>query len=150
VLLYDSSSLISLAKSGLLQLLSRVPIEPVILDVVAEECVDAGLARGHADAAAIEEAVAAFPRRMADRGVSADAAVLAAARGVGTLITNDLALGRRARNLGVRWLRTADLVVLATRTSTIGAGAARDAIVALRDAGRLSHELAVEYLEELA
>nr|MDQ6948409.1 hypothetical protein [Actinomycetota bacterium] len=77
-------------------------------------------------------------------------AVLAAARGVGTLITNDLALGRRARNLGVRWLRTADLVVFATRASTIGAGGARDAIVALRDAGRLSHELAVEYLEELA
>src|SRR4051794_25042452 len=99
MLLYDSSSLISLARSGLLQLLSRVPVEAVILDVVAEESVDAGLAGGHADAAAIEEAIAGFTRRRADREVSADAAVLAAAREVGTLIANDLALGRRARNL---------------------------------------------------
>jgi predicted nucleic acid-binding protein len=149
LLLYDSSSLISLARSGLLQLLSRVPVEAVILDVVAEESVDAGLAGGHADAAAIEEAIAGFPRRRGDRDVSADAAVLSTARGVGTLVANDLALGRRARNLGVRWLRTADLVVLAYRTSAIPADEGRAAIAALRDAGRLSPELASEYLQEL-
>jgi hypothetical protein len=149
VLLYDSSSLISLARSGLLQLLSRVPVEAVILDVVAEESVDVGLAGGHADAVAIEEALAGLPRRRSDREVSADAAVLAAARVAGTLVANDLALGRRARNLGVRWLRTADLVVFAYRTSAIGADEGRAAIVALRDAGRLSPELAADYLEEL-
>jgi len=75
--------------------------------------------------------------------------VVTAAREVGTLVANDLALGRRARNLGVRWLRTADLVVLGVRTSVISDGEARDAIVALRDAGRLTPELAGEYLEVL-
>jgi len=150
MLLYDSSSLISLARSGLLQLLRRPLLKPIILDVVEEESVGAGLARGHPDAAAIEEAIVGCERRAGDRKVSADAAVLTAAREVGTLVANDLALGRRARNLGVRWLRTADLVVLGVRTSVISDGEARDAIVALRDAGRLTPELAVEYLEVLA
>jgi len=42
--------------------------------------------------------------------------VLAAALGVGTLVSNDLVLGRRAANLGVRWLRTADLLILCVKT----------------------------------
>jgi len=119
------------------------------LDVVEAESVDAGLARGHADAAAIEGAIAGLKRRTSGNEESVDAAVLVAARKVGTLVANDLALGRRARNLGVRWLRTADLVVLAARTSVIDAGEARDSIIALREAQRLTPQLAAEYLEEL-
>lgn len=148
MLVFDSSSLISLSRSGLLGLLRRVPLEAVILDVVEDEAVGAGLARCRPDAAAIEEAIVGSPRRSGERGMSVDAAVLAVARDVGTLVTNDLALGRRARNLGVRWLRTADLVVLATRMSILPAADGRDAIVALRDAGRVTPDLAAEYLQE--
>jgi len=146
----DSSSLISLSRSGLLPLIGKLPVEFVILDVVEDESVQAGLARGHADAAAIEAAIAGLDRRAGDPNLSPDAAVLAAARTVGTLVSNDLALGRRARNVGSRWLRTADLVVLAARTSAIDTPEARHAIIALRDASRISPELATEYLEELA
>ncbi len=49
----------------------------------------------------------------------------------------------------MRWLRTADLVVLAARTWVIDAGEARDSIIALREAQRLTPQLAAEYLEEL-
>jgi len=125
-------------------------METVILDVVEDEAVGAGLAGGHPDAAAIEAAIVGSPRRSGDRRVSVDAAVLAVARDVGTLVTNDLALGRRARNFGVRWLRTADLVVLAARMSLLPATEGRDAIVALRDAGRVTPDLAAEYLQELS
>lgn len=145
----DSSSLISLARSGLLPLLAKLPFEPVILDVVAHESVAEGLARGHADAAAIESAISGRPRKASDRSSSVDAAVLTAAKEVGTLVANDLTLGRRARNHGVRWLRTADLVLLASRAGIIDVPEARTAIVALRDALRITPELATAYLEEL-
>lgn len=146
----DSSSLISLARAGLLSLLQKLPVQPVIVDVVEAEVVDDGLARGHPDAAAIEGAIGALPRRSTPSGLaSADAAVLEAARGVGTLVANDLALGRRARNLGVRWLRTADLVVLLAATGAMREDDARDAITSLADAGRLSPDLAGAYLEDL-
>ena len=79
----------------------RTPVQPVIVDVVEAEVVEAGLARGHPDAAAIEAAIAALSRRPTPSGPgSADAAVLEATRGEGTLVANDLALGRRARTLG--------------------------------------------------
>ncbi|HZI97284.1 MAG TPA: hypothetical protein VFD41_07130 [Actinomycetales bacterium] len=146
----DSSTWISLARSGLLPLLGQVDLEPVVPAVVHDECVRAGLAGGHADAAAIESVL----ERLEVVGTaaepdSADAAVLHAARDVGALVTNDLALGRRARSLGVAWLRTADLVVWAVRTTGMSAEAGRRAIQTLTTAGRLGDELAQDYLEEL-
>lgn len=150
MLLYDSSSLISLARSGLLPLLARLPLEPLILDVVAQESITEGLARGHADAAAIEAAIAGRALQESDRSVSIDTAVLTAARVAGTLVSNDLALGRRARNHGVRWLRTADLILLAFRTGSIAGPEARAGVLALRDALRITPELAADYLEDLA
>lgn len=135
----------------MLPLLQRIPIELVIVDVVEEEAVDTGLAGGHVDAVAIEAAIAALPRRVADvDGRAADARVLDAARDAGTLVANDLALGRRAKNLGIRWLRTADLVVLAARTSSLPAAEARQAIVSLESAGRITADLASQYLAELS
>lgn len=146
----DSSSLISLAHSGLLPLLSKLPMEPVIVDVVHAETVESGLAGGHADAAAIETTIAGFPRRASVAGDLPDVAVLDAARDVGILVANDLALGRRARNLGVRWLRTPDLVVLLARTGRVGGEEARRAITALLESGRITADLAAEYALELA
>lgn len=146
----DSSSLISLARSGLLGLLDHSPSEPVILDVVRAETVESGLGGGHVDAAAIQTSIARFPRRQGQSGELPDSVVLAAAREVGTLVANDLALGRRARNLGVSWLRTADLVVLLAGTGKIDRAEARRAVLALEQAGRLSPELAAEYLAELS
>lgn len=64
-------------------------------------------------------------------------------------MTNDLALGRRARSLGVAWLRTADLVILAVRTGSISSAEGAASMGALRDARRISVVLAEEYLEEL-
>lgn len=148
-MIIDSSSLISLARSGLLSLLARLPVEPAIAGVVEREAVEQGLARGYADAAAIESAVASFPRVATKGAVSADAEVLNAAQESGVLVANDLALGRRAHNLGVKWLRTADLVLLLVETKAMTSREAREAISALTAAGRLTEELSAEYLEEL-
>ncbi len=146
----DSSSAISLARAGLLGLIDRLQLELVILDVVVGETVGEGLVAGHADAAAIE---AAFENRpvLATSGESssADSVILAEAVTAGMLVSNDLALGRRARNLGASWLRTADLVIVAHELGSIGPSEARAAIVALRDAGRITPSLADSYLEEL-
>lgn len=146
----DTSTLVSLARAGHLGILELSGLTPVVLDVVHAEAVDAGRAGGHADAVAIEAAVAGHELNAVDPTGSVDARVLHAAASVGLLLTNDLALGRRARNLGVRWLRTADLVVLAHRSGQLQAPAARAVIVALRDAGRLTAALADAYVEELS
>lgn len=147
----DSSSAISLARAGLLGLIDRLPLDLVILDVVVGETVGEGLATGHADAAAIEAALETFPvRATAGEHPSVDAAVLAEATTIGMLVCNDLALGRRARNLGVLWLRTADLVVAGREIGALGTPEARASIAALRDAGRITESLANAYLEELA
>lgn len=146
----DSSTWISLARSGLLPIVERVPVEPVVLDVVRAECVRGGLAGGHADAAVIETLFAGMETE-ATTGTtgSTDETVLGAARRVGALVTNDLALGRRARTLGLLWLRTADLVVWSVRVGNLSATEGRRAITALRAAGRLTDELAQDYIEEL-
>lgn len=145
----DTSSWISLARAGLLALLDRIPIQPVLLDVVQAEAVQAGLARQHPDAAAIASATAQLPVARTPHMDTIDAGVLAASRDVGTLVANDLALGRRAKNAGVRWLRTADLIVLGSQTGDLSQAEARRAVLALRTAGRISEGLAASYLEEL-
>jgi hypothetical protein len=146
----DSSSLISLAKAGSLSLLGCAPFDVVVLDAVRAETVGAGLAAGLADAAAIATAIADLPVRQTASGTTpVDTVVLGAAVVAGTLIANDLALGRRARNLGARWLRTADLVVLLAKTDRITAPEARRAVLALADAGRITSDLAHDYLEDL-
>lgn len=145
----DTSTLVSLARGGLLALLAEAPFSPVILDVVQDEAVRSGLAGGHPDAAAIEAALDGHPVEHTAQGGSADDRVLAAAAGVGLLISNDLALGRRARNLGVAWVRTSDVIIWMTRADRISASAGVAAITALRDAGRISEALADSYLEEL-
>lgn len=146
----DSSSLISLARSGLLTILDDVPIEPVLLDVVRRETVDEGLAAGYADAAAIESTWSGRDlQETAPGDRTVDAVVLAAASGCGILVANDQALGRRAKNLGIRWLRSADLVMLAHRSGAMSSGAAKAAVGALCDSGRITAELAESYLEEL-
>lgn len=148
----DSSTLISLARAGLLPLLGKLPADPVIIDVVETEVVEEGLSHGYPDAAAIEAAIAPLARQKTGSRPTTpdvDTTVLQAARANGTLVANDLALGRRARNFGVRWLRTADLVVLLSATEAITAEEAQDAITALAQAGRLSAELAHAYLEEV-
>lgn len=146
----DSSTLISLARAGLLPLLARTPLVPIVLDVVRRETVDAGLAGSHPDAAAIETTISRLPiRATPPSSAPVDAAVLAATREIGILVTNDLALGRRARNIGQRWLRTADLIVLAIDAGTLNIEAGRRSILALLDAGRITSELADAYLEEL-
>ena len=68
----------------------------------------------------------------------------------GTLVCNDMTLGRRARNLGTRWLRTADLVILLQRSGAASRLEARSAIDALVSAGRMTADLGAEYLEELS
>jgi hypothetical protein len=111
---------------------------------------DSRLAGGHADASAIEAALSGLPVTPAPAATSVDAAVLAAAVGAGTLLSNDLALGRGARNAGVRWFRTADLVVLAHRLRRLHLDDSRAVVQALRDSGRLTSNLAEDYLEELS
>lgn len=147
----DSSFVISLARSGLLGLIPRLPFDLVWLDVIKREAVDAGTAGGHVDATAIETATSAFTVRSTARwaGHSVDTVVVEAAAKVGLLISNDRALGRRARNLGAHWLRTADVVVLLQERRTIDAVEARAAIVALRDAKRISEGLADTYLDQI-
>lgn len=80
---------------------------------------------------------------------SVDEAVLAAALGVGTLVSNDLVLGRRAANLGVRWLRTADLLILCVKTGTVSQDDGRAVLNALHASGRLTSALLTSYLEEI-
>lgn len=145
----DSSTLISLAWAGQLGVLAQVPIEWVVIDAVYREAVTEGLAHGHADAAAIERAIAELERQQDPTGATVDARVLAAAAEVGALAANDLVLGRRAGNLGAHWLRTGDLVVLATTVRALGTVAGRQAITALHDAGRLTDELRDAYLGDL-
>lgn len=146
----DSSTWISLARSGLLPLVERMDVDPVLLDVVRDECVHGGLAGGHADAAALETVMDRFDAEETRQPVDdVDAVVLTAARGLGTLVTNDLALGRRARSLGLAWLRTADLVVWGVCTGRITTVEGRRAVDALRAAGRITTELADDYLGSL-
>lgn len=131
-------------------MLRHSPFEVVVLDAVRAETVDAGLAAGQADASAIATAIVTIAVRETPSGPTpVDAVVLDAAVGAGVLITNDLALGRRARNLGARWLRTADFVVLLARPDRITVPEARRAVLALADAGRITSELAGDYLEDL-
>jgi predicted nucleic acid-binding protein len=146
----DSSTWISLARSGLLALLDSAGIDAVLPQGVREETVDAGRAGGHADAAAIEPALARHELRAASPTAgNVDAEVLGLSREVGALIANDAALGRRARSLGSRWLSTADLVVLAVRIGTISRVEGERDLDALLAAGRIDDDLADAYREEL-
>jgi predicted nucleic acid-binding protein len=145
----DSSTLISLAWAGQLELLERVPLELVVPAEVVAETVAAGLDHGHPDAAAIETALKSVDVADPVAAATVDEAVLAVGRRHGLLVTNDLALGRRAANLSVRWLRTADLVVLCVRTGAVTATGGGAAIRALRSAGRITDGLARTYLKEL-
>jgi predicted nucleic acid-binding protein len=150
----DSSTLISLAWAGQLELLSHAPIPLIIPDEVRHETVTEGLARGYPDAAAIEQAIKTIPSATPEPGRSSepqpiDHAVLEAGRLHGALATNDLALGRRAANLGVQWLRTADLVVLCVRAGAVSEVRGVAALKALRSAGRITEDLLIAYLEDL-
>jgi hypothetical protein len=146
----DSSSLISLAWSGQLTLLERVPLSVVVISSVYNESVTEGLSRGHADAAAIEHALRHAERTDDPAEGTVDEMVVAAARSVGTVIANDLVLGRRANNVGARWLRTADLVVLGRASGALDPASCRAAVVALQHAGRITGPLRDAYLEELS
>jgi hypothetical protein len=147
----DSSFLISLARAGLLGLLARLPFDLVWLDVVKEEAVDSGTTGGHPDATAIQTATRTFAIRSTGRPPErpVDVIVVEAAAEAGLLVANDLALGRRARHLGAHWLRTADVVMLLHARGTLDVAETRSAIGALRDAQRLSRELADAYLEQI-
>lgn len=145
----DSSTLISLARAGLLPLLGALPFQLVVLDVVWDEVVVAGRAGMHADAVAIEQALAAWPRQEAPRARTIDEAVLLAAADDGALACNDLTLGRRARNLGARWVRTADLLVLLARSGATAHAEAASGVHALYSAGRISLQMRDDYLEVL-
>ena len=78
-----------------------------------------------------------------------DTRVLEAAQGVGVLIANDLALGRRARSLGVSWIRTADVVLLAVRSGSISPAEGIDGLTVLEATGRVTRELAEAYRDQL-
>jgi len=145
----DTSTLISLAWSGQLKLLAMTPIELLVPDVVRDEAVTAGIAGGYADAAAIETAIGPLASVATRPAENIDNAVLATAIDVGMLMSNDLALGRRAANLGARWLRTADLILACTRTGSVSAEDGRAALSALHAAGRVSPALLASYLEEI-
>jgi hypothetical protein len=146
----DTSTLISLAWAGRLDLLSRVPLQLVVLEAVHQESVVDGLSHGHADAAAIETVTAALPRLADPPGRTVDDMVVAAAAQEGAVLCNDVVIGRRVHNLGARWLRTADLVVLLIHTGRLAADEGSAAIGALHDAGRITDALRQDYLEELA
>ena len=108
-----------------------------------------GLAHGYPDAAAIERAIKPLRSIPVDSRAQVDDAVLEAGQTIGALLTNDLALGRRAGNLGVTWLRTADLVVLCVRTGGLDAEHGVAALEALYDAGRITEDLLDAYQKEL-
>lgn len=147
----DTSSLISLAWAGHLPLLERSPFPLILLDVVHNEAVHDGLASGHPDAAAIESAVAGLtPESAGSNSSSIDDAVVRAGRRHGVVLSSDQALGRRAVNVGARWLRTADYVVLLVRTSRARLDEGVAALVALHSAGLLTDELYASYREDLA
>jgi len=146
----DTSSLVSLARAGLLDVLAACGLHFVLLGAVRGEAVESGLAHGHADAAAIEARIAGWSIEPGAVGASVDEMVLRAASTVGVLISNDLALGRRARNQGTSWLRTADLVLLAVAAGGLTRELGRSAMLSLRDAGRLAPLLAADYLAELS
>lgn len=145
----DTSTLISLAWSGQLGVLTRAPIELVVPDVVRQEAVDSGHAAGYPDAAAIDAAIGGLGTISTQAATTTDQAVLSAGVDVGTLVTNDLALGRRAANLGARWLRTADLILLCMGSGSLSADDGRAALGALHAAGRLTPTLLASYLEAL-
>lgn len=145
----DSSTLISLAWAGQLSMVGLAPLDLVVPHEVWVETVEKGKDHGYPDAVAIDTVAAPIPRAPATGAGKPDEAVLIVAREHGTVLTNDLALGRRAANLGVRWLRTADLVVLCVRTGRLSSGEGIVVIRALHSAGRLTDELAVAYVEEL-
>jgi rRNA-processing protein FCF1 len=145
----DSSTLISLARSGLLHVLVRLPLEFVVLDVVWDEVVVAGRSGQHADALVIEQALTGRERRKAPPAQTADEAVLLAAADDGVLACNDVTLGRRARNMGARWVRTADLLLLLVRSGSASEQEARGGVEALFNAGRITETLRDEYLEVL-
>jgi len=146
----DSSSWISLARAGLLDLLRAVAVEPVLLDVVHAEIVDEGRRGGHPDAAALTAAVAGVRvTTTTGRERAVDARVLDAAQDIGVLIANDLALGRRARSLGVAWIRSADVILLAVRSGSVSSREGLDGLRALEDTGRITSELAEAYREQL-
>jgi hypothetical protein len=130
-------------------MLGCVPLRPVVPAEVRRETVEDGLARGYADAAAIERAIAELPVTEGSITGTVDAARLEAGRAKGVLVTNDVALGRRAANLGIRWLRTTDLIVLCVHTGSIGPMRGVAAVRALHSAGRLTEDLLRAYLQEL-
>ena len=148
-ILLDTSTLVSLAWSAQLSLLSHLPIEPVLIASVHHEAVGQGLARGHADAQAIAEAVRDIELLPDPAGDSVDAKVVAAAAAVGAVAANDQVIGRRATNLAVRWVRTGDLVVLASAAGSIDVPTARRAIHALAAAGRITTPLRDAFLEDI-
>lgn len=145
----DSSTLISLAWSGSLWLIEKSPMSFHIPVPVREEVVAAGVAHGYADAAAIESATKDCPSLDVGTTSGVDAAVLEAGVQIGALLCNDIALGRRASNLGVTWLRTADLVMVSVKARAIDAERGREVLESLRDTGRITDELLQSYLEEL-
>lgn len=145
----DSSTLISLARAGLLGLLDRLPTRPRILDVVWDEVVVQGRTGQHADAFAIESMLETETRHTSPAVSTVDQAVLLAAVADGVLLANDLTLGRRARSLGARWLRTADLLVMLVEAGSLSPDDARNGIESLRSAGRITDSLRDEYLERL-
>jgi rRNA-processing protein FCF1 len=143
----DSSSWISMARAGLLDLLDAVLLEPVLPDVVFEEIVEEGRRGGHADAAALSTRVAGVAVTATPESAPADARVVRAAQDVGILVANDLALGRRARSLGITWVRTADLIVLAVRRGAMSSRAGIGGLQALQSSGRITAELRDAYEE---
>jgi len=132
-----------------LDVLQHCPLELIVPHEVRQEAVVEGLACGHADAAAIEAAVVPLGSMGSAETASVDAAVLDLGRTVGTLCTNDVALGRRAANLGAGWLRTADLVVLCVRSGGMDTERGLAALQALYSAGRITVDLLAAYRKEL-
>lgn len=149
-MVFDSSTLISLGRAGLLPVLAQLPMDVVVLDVVWAEVVVGGRTGQHADAVAIAAALAGYPHQVAPPAGSVDDAVALAAAVDGALACNDMTLGRRARNLGARWLRTADLLVLLARSGRTTSAEAIAGIDALHGAGRITDDLRAEYLEVLS
>lgn len=145
----DSSTWISLARAGLLHVLNAAAVEPVLLDVVHAEIVGEGRRGGHADAAILAAAVAAVPVTATTSRDPADARVLEGAQWIGVLIANDLALGRRARTLGVAWIRTADLIIAGVKRGSMSSSDGAEAVRALEASGRITSELADAYREQL-
>ena len=117
----DSSTLITLAGAGALDLLKLVPHRARTVSAVHRETVEVGVARGIADAAAIAAAfaqrvVAIQEPRRKDRlpGISlADSLVLhlAVELGAACVFTNDRTLFRKARQQGLVAGISAELVL---------------------------------------